>query len=151
MAESLPWTLRPCRDEDFEFVFQVGKAAMGDYVVQTFGKPWVDDEHRRMLADSFDARAHQIVVCDGIDIGVVSHEVASTHVQLSKVYLMPAHQRQGLGTALVQHFQNLARSLQRPLRLRVLRPNPARRLYERLGFVVTGEAPERIFMEWRPA
>jgi hypothetical protein len=29
--------------------------------------------------------------------------------------------------------------------------NPARRLYERLGFVDVGESEFRVFMEWRPA
>jgi len=38
----------------------------------------------------------------------------------------------------------------RSLRLRVLRVNPAQRLYLRLGFVITDETPERLYMEWRP-
>jgi len=38
-----------------------------------------------------------------------------------------------------------------PLRLQVLRNNPARRLYERLGFVQTGEDQMYIQMERPPA
>jgi len=31
----------------------------------------------------------------------------------------------------------------------VLAVNPVRRLYEREGFAVTSETPERVLMEWR--
>jgi hypothetical protein len=43
-----------------------------------------------------------------------------------------------------------AAAQERPVRLRVLRVNPAQRLYLRLGFVITDESPERLTMEWRP-
>jgi hypothetical protein len=34
--------------------------------------------------------------------------------------------------------------------LRVLKPNPTRRLYERLGFEIVSEAPERCLMRCQP-
>jgi hypothetical protein len=40
-----------------------------------------------------------------------------------------------------------ARSCGKPLRLRVLSVNRARRLYEREGFRVTESTPERYYME----
>jgi ribosomal protein S18 acetylase RimI-like enzyme len=41
-----------------------------------------------------------------------------------------------------------AREAGTPLRLSVRETNPARRLYERLGFRVTRVEPPRIKMEW---
>jgi ribosomal protein S18 acetylase RimI-like enzyme len=41
-----------------------------------------------------------------------------------------------------------ARDANKPLRLRVLGVNPAKRLYERLGFVVTETTNERYYMEY---
>ncbi|MEE9280835.1 MAG: GNAT family N-acetyltransferase [Myxococcota bacterium] len=45
----------------------------------------------------------------------------------------------------------LARGARRgvPVTLKVLRVNPARELYERLGFSVTGETREHFQMTWR--
>jgi len=42
------------------------------------------------------------------------------------------------------------RAAGKPVALRVLKPNPARRLYERLGFEIICETPERCFMRWQP-
>ncbi len=40
-----------------------------------------------------------------------------------------------------------AKAAGKPLRLRVLSVDPARRLYEREGFRVTSSTPERFYME----
>lgn len=40
-----------------------------------------------------------------------------------------------------------ARQAGKPVRLRLLAVNPARRLYEREGFRVSSTTPERIYME----
>ena len=56
----------------------------------------------------------------------------------------------GWGTALVQEVMAEARQRGLPVRLRVLRSNPARRLYARLGFEVEQSSPERLWMVVQP-
>lgn len=46
--------------------------------------------------------------------------------------------------------QEEAAATQRPLGLQVMKGNPARRLYERLGFRQAGESDTHYAMEWRP-
>jgi hypothetical protein len=43
-----------------------------------------------------------------------------------------------------------ARAAGKPVALRVLKPNPARRLYERLGLEIISETPKRSFIRWQP-
>ena len=71
-------------------------------------------------------------------------------VKLHRVFLLPEAQGRGIGTRLVEEVLAASRATRRPVRLRVLRVNPARRLYERLGFKVTGETETHFEME-RPA
>ena len=78
-------------------------------------------------------------------ISVVEHPA---HIQIEQIYIEPAAQNRGVGTMLIRDLIEHALRRVRPLRLRVLRPNPARLLYLRLGFVVTEETPERYFMEY---
>jgi GNAT superfamily N-acetyltransferase len=66
---------------------------------------------------------------------------------LTQMYLLPSHQNRGIGTSLIRKLALEAKESGRPLRLRVLSVNPARRLYEREGFRVTSVTPERVFME----
>jgi GNAT superfamily N-acetyltransferase len=67
-----------------------------------------------------------------------------------QLYLLKEFQRRGLGTQLVKRLFVEARELNIPIRLRVLAVNPAKGLYERLGFVVVERTPERYFLEWLP-
>jgi ribosomal protein S18 acetylase RimI-like enzyme len=56
-----------------------------------------------------------------------------------QVQLMPEHQGRGIGAALIRELQAQARAAGMPLKLKVLKTNPAQRLYERLGFVIVGD------------
>jgi len=56
-----------------------------------------------------------------------------------------------LGAALVRGVTAVADVRGLPVRLQVLKINPARRLYERLGFVVTGETETHDLMARPPS
>lgn len=53
--------------------------------------------------------------------------------------ILPEHQGRGIGSQLIQALVAEARIAGVPLKLKVLRINPALRLYERLSFRVVGE------------
>jgi hypothetical protein len=55
--------------------------------------------------------------------------------------------RRGVGSAIVRDVLARGRAARMPVRLRVLRTNPARRVYERLGFAVTRESATHVEME----
>jgi ribosomal protein S18 acetylase RimI-like enzyme len=50
------------------------------------------------------------------------------------IAFLPAHRRQGLGTALMRDLLDEAAAAGKPLRIHVEKNNPARHLYARLGF-----------------
>lgn len=139
--------LRPISEADFEFIYQVTKAAMQTYVEKTWGS-WADDEQRVQTYGSIDLSTHQIIQINGEDVGCLAVERHISYMQLTKLYLLPAFQRCGIGTFLIRLLVAQAKELKMPLRLRVLAVNPARRLYEREGFVVQAQTKERIYMEY---
>lgn len=141
-------SLRPISNVDFEFIYQVTKAAMQTYVEQTWGS-WADDEQRVRTYNSIDLSTHQIIQLDGRDVGCLAMEHHSSHLQLTKLYLLPDLQRRGIGTFLIRQLIAQAKALKAPLRLRVLAVNPARQLYEREGFRIQAQTDERIFMEYQ--
>ncbi len=63
-----------------------------------------------------------------------------------QIQIAPALQGQGLGTALLLECIAQARAAGKDITLHVLKANPARRLYERLGFVVEAEDSEEFHM-----
>jgi GNAT superfamily N-acetyltransferase len=141
--------LRPAADSDFETVVAITMATMRAYVEATWGI-WDEAEHRSRIRDSFEPSTHRLVHVDGQLAGLLAAKEHAEYTQLIKVFLLPPFQGRGIGTRLVRQVMAQAATQERPVRLRVLRVNPAQRLYLRLGFVITDETPERLYMEWRP-
>jgi GNAT superfamily N-acetyltransferase len=108
----------------------------------------VDEEQRTRTYASIDFSTHQIIQCDGQDVGCMAVERHENHIQLVKLYLLPAFQGQGIGTFLIRQLIAEATETNKPMQLRVLAVNPARRLYEREGFMIQAETEERLYMEY---
>jgi len=89
----------------------------------------------------------QLDICRGENIGAISVERHADFIELSQLFILPQHQNKGIGTSLVRTLALEARQGGMPLRLRVLKSNPALCLYERLGFRVSSTTPERVYME----
>jgi ribosomal protein S18 acetylase RimI-like enzyme len=137
-------TLRPAASDDAEFVFRVTEACMRAYAEQTWGA-W----NEAITRASFTPATHRIIRCDDQDIGCLALHEREDHLDLDKLYILPAYQDRGIGTGLIRDITARAASAGKPVRLSVLAVNPARRFYERAGFTVTQSTAERHYMEWR--
>jgi len=60
-------------------------------------------------------------------------------------------QRKGIGTEVMKRLIGEAAQVHQTVRLNVVKINPARRLYERLGFRVTHEDDRKFYMKLDPA
>jgi GNAT superfamily N-acetyltransferase len=134
-------SLRAATSEDAAFALQVTEACMRAYAEQTWGA-W------NGRAD-FDPALDKIIQLAGQDIGLVGVEARTDVWVLDKLYLLPAYQRRGLGGLLLRCLIDDAKAARVVFRLTVLEVNPARRFYERHGFVLTHTISPRQHMEWR--
>nr|WP_316643986.1 GNAT family N-acetyltransferase [uncultured Roseateles sp.] len=91
-----------------------------------------------------------IIECDGQAAGRLWTDEGAQSICLMDISLLPGWQRQGLGTRCLQALLTQAGRQRKGLRLHVACVNPARRLYERLGMVVTGEQGLYLEMTWQP-
>ena len=139
-------TLRLATASDVEFLYNLLKVALGPYVELVFG-PWNEEEERAKFFEATRPGEHQIVERAGEPIGCLKVQRSSSEFKLNRVFLLPAFQGRGIGSELVRDLLIEAHSAGLPVRLRVFKINPARRLYERLGFVVTGETEFHVNME----
>jgi GNAT superfamily N-acetyltransferase len=133
-------SLRAATGDDAPFALHVTEACMRAYAEQTWGS-W---DGRADLDLAFD----KIIQLDGRGIGIIGVERHPDCWFLDKLYLLPAYQNQGFGGYLLQGLIEDAKSAQTLLRLTVLELNPARRFYERHGFVLTRTVPPRHHLEW---
>lgn len=103
---------------------------------------------RRAYALQFPAAEHSLIVQDGQPVGrlIVLHDDQA--IGLTDIALLPAFRGRGLGSAIIRGLQAEAAAAGKPLQLQVMKTNPARRLYERLGFTVCGETATHYAMQW---
>lgn len=134
--------LRPATEVDREFFWETRRDGFLPLV-----SDW-DDAAMRAQADSeFDELPVQIVEEGGERIGYLCVVDRPDHIWLDEIVLVAAARGRGIGTALVEQVIRDAEARGVPVRLGVLEHNPARGLYERLGFRVVHVAPPRIRME----
>ena len=130
-------TRRPATDADLDLLYSILRAALGPYVEQTWGM-WDDAAQRKRFDQVTRAADHDIIELDGLPIGCLCLKT-DTEVHLIRLFILPEFQNHGFGTRILREVTALADEQRLPIRLRVLRVNPARRLYERHGFAVVEE------------
>ena len=69
---------------------------------------------------------------------------------LNQIHLVPDARGHGIGTRVLRDLLARAERNGQSVTLWVVRNNPARTLYERLGFRITGEDALKLRMEWLP-
>lgn len=137
--------LRPATAADKALIAALHARCYREVVVAQFGG-WDEKLQQGFFEKKWDPARYEIVTVQGTDVGAVAVRRHPDHVFLTELLIDPAFQNQGLGTELVRQILAEAAADGLPLRLQVLRKNRARRLYERLGFVPTGETDTHILM-----
>lgn len=137
MEPPLQIRLQPATWDDLGFVWALHQAAMHDYVDRTWSwDPAVQETH---FAKNFDPATLQIIHADGAPAGYLSVKRQPASMHLAAIALEPRFQKRGIGTALLRTLVDRAAADGLPVDLQVLKVNPARGLYERLGFRVFEE------------
>ena len=137
-------TTRSATQADSHFLYTLHKLALGPYVEATWG--WDEAFQGKRFRDEWEPTANQIVLLSGVPIGCLRVEDHDDHVFVDYIAIMPEHQRHGIGASLLRQVQVSAAPRGLPVRPNVLKVNPARALYERLGFAIVGEDDVRWYM-----
>jgi GNAT superfamily N-acetyltransferase len=129
--------LRPCAADDLGSLYAIHREGMRAYVEAAFGS-WDDDvQHTAFAAKYADAlvtRAYSLSVVEvgGALAGYLHLEPREDSMWLANIRIAADFRRQGIGSALIRRV--IADAAPLGVELRVLQVNPARQLYERLGF-----------------
>jgi RimJ/RimL family protein N-acetyltransferase len=140
-------SLRPATDEDFYFLWRLHCATLRPYVEQTWG--WDEHWQAEYFRDRFDPTTLEIVEGDGAPIGCIAVERGHDRIFLGVIEIAPYYQNRGIGAKLIRALLDEATGRGVPVELQVIKANqPARRLYERLGFAEIGETETHYLMRW---
>jgi len=140
----MEYKFRPASSDDYDFLRALHRNTMKDYVEKTWG--WDEEDEEKRFKESFDPDKLSVVVVEGSDAGMIVVEDKGTELFLSKIQILPEYQGRGLGTIIVNDLIKKARQRMIPVALQVLKVNPAKKLYERLGFMQIGETETHYLM-----
>lgn len=118
---------------------------------------WLPEQKQAFIAMQFNAQrqhyrhalanvAFDVIERAGAPIGRLYTREGEAMLHIVDILLDPAERGAGLGGALLQGLADEARTAGKVLSIFVESYNPARRLYERLGFVQVGE-PKGFYVE----
>lgn len=104
---------------------------------------------QRAYAEQYPQAEGRIVLRAGRPIGRTLVDRAAAEIRLVDIALLAGQRNTGIGTVLLNDLLAEAVASERPVRLDVLKASRAVRLYERLGFALTGDSGVYLTMEWR--
>jgi GNAT superfamily N-acetyltransferase len=154
----MPILLRQARADDQEFLFRL-YAGTRQHEIAGFGWPAAQQEmflrmqfnaQHRAYESAYGNAEHQIIEQEGLPIGRIMVLRQKDFTLLVDIALLADYRGRGIGGELLHGLIQECKRSSVPLRLQVLKTNPALRLYERLGFVHTSEDQMYIQMERRP-
>lgn len=127
----MSWMLRPSTTADAAWIAELRADVMRPDLERL--ERYDPVRVRQRFLDAFDPALTRIIVVDGADAGSIAVRPASDGMWIEHFYLDAAVQGRGIGSAVLAE---ILAATPGPLRLNVLQGSPARRFYERYGFVL---------------
>jgi ribosomal protein S18 acetylase RimI-like enzyme len=149
--------LRPVVDADRAFLVDLYASTREEELAQV---AWDDGTKRAFVEQQFTAQdAHyranypgatlDVIEVDGSPAGRLYVHRGPSDIRIMDIALAPSFRGRGIGTSLLQGLMAEADASSRKLSIHVEMNNPARSLYDRLGFVAAGEHGVYVLMERR--
>lgn len=146
---------RPYADGDFAFIEAL---YLSTREAELALSGWPEDEKRAFLTQQHRAQHHHyqayypnaerlILERDGAPVGRLYVDAWPLELRIVDISLLPAARGQGLGEAILRDVIAWAQDQAKGASIHVEKFNPARRLYLRLGFVVTEDKGVYELME----
>jgi ribosomal protein S18 acetylase RimI-like enzyme len=151
--------LRPADEGDREFLLALYASTREEELAQV---AWEEGAREAFLEHQFSAQDHHyrsnypgatldVIEVDGEPAGRLYVHRGEDDIRIMDIALAPPFRNKGIGTRLLEELMAEAGSSGRSLSIHVERQNPARSLYERLGFVPAGEHGVYVLMKWTQA
>jgi len=141
-----------------EFLLRLYATTRLDELAQV---PWNDEQKAAFIIQQFTAQhehwqanytdtSWDVILCDGEPIGRLYVARWPDEIRIIDIALVPAKRNGGIGTRFITGLFEEGDRTGRKVSIHVEAFNPAKRLYERLGFEPAGDRGVYILMERAP-
>jgi GNAT superfamily N-acetyltransferase len=135
---------RAAQPADFRFARDLYFETMGWIIERLFG--WDQAREEDNFAAFFKLDDARIILADGAEVGWMQEWADDSSIVLGSLYVIPAMQRRGIGTWVLQSILERAGREQKAVTLAVVKINPALDFYVRHGFRITHEDEYKFYL-----
>ncbi len=131
--------LVPYTEDDYEFVYDVKKNAYKKYVEECWGS-WIEEDQRKHFEKFISTvKDNTYIIMDGDKkIGFYNGEILENgNYEVGNICIISEYQGKGIGSKILKDI--LEENKDKDIEIQYFKQNPVGRLYERLGFVSSGE------------
>ena len=143
LPQDLGVLTRKATADDLPFLLDLRRVTMRPHLVAT-GIDQDDEAMRERVLAEFDCAL--VIEQGNARIGLLKLAKGRGIWTLHQIQLLPSWQGQGIGSELIRDILSQAAQAGSQVELHVLKGNPARRLYERLGFAIVAESAHAFTM-----
>ena len=141
------YILRKCHYVDTNFIFDLKVLCLKWYIEKIY--TWDDKIQKEKTLNELHKNLQnmRIIIADNKDIGVTTFEETEDYFRVGLIMIHPDYQRKGIGTDIISKYIKTAKENNKRIIIKTYRENPARNLYERLGFKIYNEDNTHIYLE----
>ncbi len=132
--------------EDQDWLFDLFRRSMQNYIDKAWG--WDELLQREGFITSLPVRNFQILLCNNERVGSYHLTQKKDHLLLDMILVVPERQREGFGRYLMERVKEYSKDRELPIRLSVLKTNPAVQFHLASGFTLVEEDPHSFRMAW---
>ncbi|HCE1840212.1 GNAT family N-acetyltransferase [Vibrio parahaemolyticus] len=136
--------VREAIDEDYEFLFELKKAAEYEPVKAVFG--WDENVQKEIHRNEWNEAKPTIIEIEGAPVGSYLVQAYPEHLYFGRFFLLPACQGKGIGSQVLKTVIQLANEKSLSIQLCYLQGNRVGQLYKRFGFEVTKQDEQFVHM-----
>jgi ribosomal protein S18 acetylase RimI-like enzyme len=136
------YTLVQATKADFDILLKLRLMTMAAHL-ENAGLFLSEEQHKARVNEGY---AHSFLIhCEHQIVGMLKYKELPNSIYIMQLQVFPAFQNKGIGRSVVTQF--IQNKQGKNIELTVLKDNPAKNLYERLGFIITGEDEHEYFMQ----
>ena len=137
---------RKCEFSDLEFILNLKDLCLKWYIEIIYG--WDINVQRKLTYQELKEHKDdmRIIILDKKEVGVTTFYEENGKYIVGLIMVHPSCQGRKTGTTIINSYIDIARKEHKEILIKTYKLNPAKRLYERLGFEIYKEDETHVYL-----
>ena len=140
-------TFRNCEYNDCDFILNLKELGMKWYIEKIYG--WDIDIQREKTKHEIENHKNdmRIIEIDNNDVGVTTFYEENNEYVVGLIIVHPDYRGKGVATNIIKKYIDIAKKNNKNIKIKTYKFNPAKKLYERLGFKIYNEDDTHVYLK----